>query len=71
MLRQKPDHAEAAVNRGIIRQEAGNVDGAMDAYRIAYRLRPSTFGTIAMALTSGSHGGLWLDEDALRKLLIG
>ncbi len=22
------------------RQEAGNVDGAMDAYRIAYRLRP-------------------------------
>lgn len=71
VLKQKPDHAEAAVNLGIIRQEAGNVDGAMDAYRIAYRLRPSTFGTIAMALTSGSHGGLWLDEDALRKLLIG
>jgi len=71
VLARKPDHAEAAVNLGIVRQETGNVDGAMDAYRIAYRIRPSTFGTIAMALTSGSHGRLWLDEDALRKSLIG
>jgi tetratricopeptide (TPR) repeat protein len=71
VLARKPDHAEAAVNLGIVRQEAGNLDGAMDAYRTAYRLRPQTFGTIAMALTSGSHGRLWLDEDALRKSLIG
>jgi predicted Zn-dependent protease len=69
VLAKKPDHAEAAVNLGIIRQEAGDLDGAMDAYAQAYRLRPQTFGTIAMALTSGSHGRLWLDEDALRKSL--
>ncbi len=71
VLKQKPDHAEAAVNLGIVRQEAGNLEGAMKAYAEAYRLRPQTFGTIAMALTSGSHGRLWLDEDALRKSLIG
>lgn len=71
VLARKPDHAETAVNLGIIRQEAGNIDGAMEAYSLAYRLQPQTFGTIAMALTSGSHGRLWLDEDALRKSLAG
>jgi tetratricopeptide (TPR) repeat protein len=71
VLARKPDHAEAAVNLGVVRQEAGDLDGAMEAYAQAYRLRPQTFGTIAMALTSGSHGRLWLDEDALRKSLGG
>jgi len=65
----KPDHAEAALNLGVVLQESGDIDGAMQAYAQAYRLRPSSFGTIAMALTSGSHGGLWLDEAALRKSL--
>jgi tetratricopeptide (TPR) repeat protein len=69
VLVRKPDHAEAAVNLGVVRQEAGDLDSAMEAYAQAYRLRPKTFGTIAMALTSGSHGRLWLDEDALRKSL--
>lgn len=69
VLARKPDHAEAAVNLGIVRQEAGNIDGAMEAYRTAFRLSPQTFGAIAMALTSGSHGRLWLDEDALRRSL--
>jgi len=71
VLARKPDHAEAAVNLGVVRQEAGDLDGAMEAYAQAYRMRPQTFGTIAMALTSGSHGRLWLDEDALRKSLGG
>ena len=71
VLTRKPDHAEAAVNLGVVRQEAGDLDGAMEAYARAYRLRPQTFGTIAMALTSGSHGRLWLDENALRKSLGG
>jgi hypothetical protein len=43
----------------------------MRAYAQAYRLRPSSFGQIAMALTSASHGGLWLDEAALRRALDG
>jgi tetratricopeptide (TPR) repeat protein len=65
----KPDHAEAALNLGIVLQELGDLDSAMDAYREAYRLRPKMFGRIAMALTSASHGRLWLDEAALRRAL--
>jgi tetratricopeptide (TPR) repeat protein len=65
----KPDHAEAALNLGIVLQEQGDLDGAMRAYAQAYRLRPQTFGRIAMALTSASHGRLWLDEAALRRAL--
>ena len=65
----KPDHAEAALNLGIVLQEAGDPDAAMEAYRTAYRLRPTMFGSIAMALTSASHGRLWLDEAELRRSL--
>jgi tetratricopeptide (TPR) repeat protein len=67
----KPDYAEAALNLGVVLQEAGDMDGAMRAYADAYRLRPQTFGTIAMALTSASHGRLWLDEASLRRSLGG
>jgi tetratricopeptide (TPR) repeat protein len=65
----KPDYAEAALNLGIVLQEKGDPDNAMRAYAEAYRLRPSTFGKIAMALTSASHGRLWLDEASLRRSL--
>ena len=68
-IETKPDHAEAALNLGVVLQESGDLDNAMRAYAQAYRLRPSSFGTIAMALTSGSHGRLWLDEATLRKSL--
>ena len=47
----------------------GDIDGAMAAYGTAYRLKPSTFGAIAMALTSSPHGRLWLDTEALRRAL--
>lgn len=67
----KPDHAEATLNLGIALQESGDLDGAMRAYREAYRLRPQSFGTIAMALTSASHGRLWIDEASLRRSLGG
>jgi tetratricopeptide (TPR) repeat protein len=70
-LEIKPDHAEAALNLGVVLQEAGDLDSAMRAYADAYRLRPQTFGTIAMALTSAPHGRLWLDEAALRRSLLG
>ncbi|QPF86301.1 tetratricopeptide repeat protein [Bradyrhizobium genosp. L] len=70
-LSLKPDHAEAALNLGIALQEAGDADAAMGAFATAYALRPQLFGSIAMALTSASHGRLWLDEAALRKKLAG
>jgi tetratricopeptide (TPR) repeat protein len=70
-LDMKPDHAEAALNLGTALQETGDLDGAMRAYAQAYRLRPQTFGTIAMALTSAPHGRLWLDEESLRRSLGG
>jgi tetratricopeptide (TPR) repeat protein len=70
-LAKKPDHAEAALNLGTVLQEKGDLDGAMAAYACAYRLRPTMFGTIAMALTSAPHGRLWLDEAALRRALGG
>jgi len=69
-LDKKPDHAEAAVNLGVSLQEGGDLDGAMRAYGRAYRLKPATFGAIAMALTSAPHGRLWLDEAALRRALV-
>ncbi|WP_316166794.1 MULTISPECIES: tetratricopeptide repeat protein [unclassified Bradyrhizobium] len=68
-LALKPDFAEAALNLGIVLQESGDRDTAMQAYRQAYHLRPEIFGSIAMALTSASHGRLWLDEAALRLAL--
>jgi tetratricopeptide (TPR) repeat protein len=70
-LDTKPDYAEAALNLGIVLQEAGDLERAMGAYIEAYRLRPQTFGAIAMALTSASHGRLWLDEASLRRSLEG
>ena len=65
----KPEHAEATFNLGVVLQESGDLDAAMRAYAQAYRLRPDSFGKIAMALTSASHGKLWLDEAALRRAL--
>lgn len=71
VLEMNPDAPEAAVNLGVVLQETGDLDGAMAAYSMAYRLRPSTFGVIAMALTSAPSGRLWLDEEALRRSLAG
>ena len=65
----KADHAEAAFNLGVVLQEMGDLDQAMRAYAQSHRLRPESFGRIAMALTSGSHGRLWLNEAALRRKL--
>ena len=67
----KPDHAEAALNLGVVLQETGDLENAMRAYAQAYRLRSESFGTIAMALTSAPHGRLWLDEASLRRALGG
>lgn len=70
-LSTKADYAEAAMNLGVVLQESGDLKGAMDAYGTAYRLRPSIFGTIAMALTSAPYGRMWLEERELLRLLAG
>jgi tetratricopeptide (TPR) repeat protein len=68
-LAKKPDYAQAAVNLGIALQEAGNSTAAFAAFGAAYQMQSSTFGVIAMALTSSPHGRLWLNEGALRDAL--
>ncbi|WP_292131849.1 tetratricopeptide repeat protein [Mesorhizobium sp.] len=68
-LEIRPDDAEAAVNLGVALQEAGDMDAAIEAYRTAYGQRATTFGTIAMALTSAPHGKLWIDRETLKGLL--
>ncbi|UCI31043.1 tetratricopeptide repeat protein [Mesorhizobium sp. B4-1-4] len=70
-LEIRPDDAEAAVNLGIALQETADMDAAIDAYRTAYKQRATTFGIIAMALTSAPHGKLWIDREALKGLLGG
>jgi tetratricopeptide (TPR) repeat protein len=67
----KGDHAEATFNLGVVLQETGRLDDAIHIYAKAYRLRPESFGQIAMALTSASHGQMWLDEASLRRALEG
>ena len=66
-----PDHVESTFNLGVVLQEVGDLDGAMRAYAQAYRMRPASLGKVAMALTSASHGRLWLDETSLRRALDG
>jgi tetratricopeptide (TPR) repeat protein len=70
-LEKRPGHAETAVNLGIVLQDLGDMDGAMQAYRKAYSLNDATFGMIATSLTSAPHGRLWLDPDALKRVLRG
>jgi tetratricopeptide (TPR) repeat protein len=69
VLALNPDAPEAAVNLGVVLQEAGRMDDAMAAFSKAYALDVSTFGMIAMALTSAPCGRLWLDEAVLRQSL--
>ncbi|MEF0942707.1 tetratricopeptide repeat protein [Rhizobium sp. BR 362] len=70
VLEINPDAPEAAVNLGVVLQEAGRMDEAMTAFSVAYALDASTFGVIAMALTSAPCGRLWLDETVLRQSLV-
>ena len=68
-LTKEPGHVEARFNLGVVLQDTGDVDGAMESYKAAYRLRPSCFGVIAIALTQPKNGRLWLDPEALRRWL--
>lgn len=68
-LNAEPNHHEAAMNLGVALQELGELEPALDAYGVAYRLRPESFGRIAQSLVSGRVGTLWLAPDQLRKCL--
>ncbi len=65
-LRHAPERAEAEVNLGVVLQELGRIDEAMQAYGRAYRLRDDSFGRIAHALAALPSGRLWLWLDDLR-----
>ncbi|PWC82483.1 hypothetical protein TSH100_23565 [Azospirillum sp. TSH100] len=69
VLDLQPDNAQAAVNLGIVLQDMHDIDGAVAAYRTAYGAQPETFGVIAMSLTSAPQGQLWLDREALKRML--
>ncbi|BAI76551.1 TPR repeat protein (plasmid) [Azospirillum sp. B510] len=68
-LELQPGNAEAAVNLGIVLQDMRDIDGAVAAYQVAYGVQPETFGVIAMSLTSAPRGQLWLDRQALKRML--
>ncbi len=70
-LQATPGHHEAALNLGVALQELGDLEAALDAYAVAYRLRPESFGRIAQSLVSGRVGALWLDPARLRQRLGG
>ena len=69
VLARVPPRAEVEVNLGVVLQDAGRIDEAMQAYGRAYRLNEDSFGRIAHALAAANVGRLWLDLDALRETL--
>ena len=69
VLRLAPDRVEAEVNLGIVLQDGGDIDAAMQAYGRAYRLREDSFGRIAHALATPNVGRVWLRLDDLRAAL--
>ncbi|MDE3012086.1 MAG: tetratricopeptide repeat protein, partial [Pseudomonadota bacterium] len=69
VLALRPDHAEAEFNLGIVLQQTGDFDHAMQAYGRAVQRKPECFGRVAQAVTAASRGRLWLDPAELRRLL--
>ena len=69
LLHIAPPRAEVELNLGIVLQESGQFDEAMNAYGRAFRINPETFGRIAHALTTPNIGCLWLNLDDLRGAL--
>jgi len=68
-LALRADDVEATFNLGLVRQQLGWLDGAMDCYSQVHRWQPALFGRIANALCSERRGRVWLDPDALRREL--
>ena len=70
VLEANPEHAEAAVNLGIVLQAVGAMEAAMAAYADAVQHRAETFGPVVQAMCGASTGRLWLDPAALRRSLV-
>ncbi len=71
LLKLEPGNPEALVNLGLLLQQAGDIDAAMQRYALAYAQRPDTIGRIANALASLPTGRLWLRLDDLKAELAG
>ena len=65
----RPEFPEVHVNLGIALQRAGDLDGALQSYRQAMRLRGDAFARVAQALPAATKGQLWLDLEKLRRSL--
>ena len=66
-LASRPEYHEAEFNLAVVLQEGGDMEGALDHYARAWRLRPESFGRIAQALVSPAVGRLWLQPGALER----
>lgn len=71
VLRHAPERSDAEVNLGIVLQESGHLDEALQAYGRAWRRHPETFGRIAHALATPGVGRIWLRLDDLHEVLAG
>ena len=65
VLSLAPEHMEAAVNLGLVRQSQGRLDAALASYAEAYAAEPISLGRIAHALASQPCGALWIHREAL------
>lgn len=65
----RPDLHEAAFNLGVALTETRALEAALDAFALAWRLRPASLGRIAQALVSAPCGCLFLDPAALGRSL--
>lgn len=70
-LTLKPEDGQAAYNLAVLLQKLDDMANAIEAYRTAYRLSPSSLGMIANALTSAQKGMLFTDKAALKAFLAG
>ena len=70
-LASRPDLHEAAFNLGVALTELRALEDALDAFALAWRLRPASLGRIAQALVSAPCGCLFLDPAGLGRTLGG
>ena len=66
VLRLQAHHEQAHLNLATVLQETGHLKAAWPHYQAAYASNPGALGRIAHALTSASHGQLFLSLGSLK-----